>query len=47
MSTAGGSDSKNTLYRSFCGKSQHELRKLAIVATGPRPTRCAKAGLTL
>ena len=28
MSTAGGSDSKNTLYCSFCGKSQHELRRL-------------------
>jgi ATP-dependent Clp protease ATP-binding subunit ClpX len=23
-----GSDSKNTLYCSFCGKSQHEVRKL-------------------
>ena len=28
MSKAGSSDSKNTLYCSFCGKSQHELRKL-------------------
>jgi ATP-dependent Clp protease ATP-binding subunit ClpX len=28
MSTAGGSDSKSTLYCSFCGKSQRELRKL-------------------
>jgi len=28
MSKAGGSDSKNTLYCSFCGKSQHEVRKL-------------------
>src|SRR6266705_6673853 len=27
MST-GGSDSKNTLYCSFCGKSQHQLHKL-------------------
>ena len=27
MSKAGG-DSKNTLYCSFCGKSQHEVRKL-------------------
>ena len=25
---SGGSDSKNTLYCSFCGKSQHEVRKL-------------------
>src|SRR6202012_2265318 len=28
MSKVGGSDSKNTLYCSFCGKSQHEGRKL-------------------
>jgi hypothetical protein len=28
MSKADGSDSKNTLYCSFCGKSQHEVRKL-------------------
>ena len=28
MSKGGGSDSKNTLYCSFCGKSQHEVRKL-------------------
>src|ERR1017187_8887702 len=28
MGKAGGSDSKNTLYCSFCGKSQQELRKL-------------------
>src|ERR1043165_6583860 len=28
MSKVGGGDSKNTLYRSFCGKSQHEVRKL-------------------
>ncbi|MGK2873544.1 MAG: ATP-dependent Clp protease ATP-binding subunit ClpX [Alphaproteobacteria bacterium] len=26
--SGGGSDSKNTLYCSFCGKSQHEVRKL-------------------
>lgn len=26
--TSGGTDSKNTLYCSFCGKSQHEVRKL-------------------
>ena len=25
---SGGGDSKNTLYCSFCGKSQHEVRKL-------------------
>ena len=28
MSKSTGSDSKNTLYCSFCGKSQHEVRKL-------------------
>ncbi|MBM3516286.1 MAG: ATP-dependent Clp protease ATP-binding subunit ClpX [Alphaproteobacteria bacterium] len=28
MSKPSGSDSKNTLYCSFCGKSQHEVRKL-------------------
>ena len=28
MSKSGGSDTKNTLYCSFCGKSQHEVRKL-------------------
>ena len=28
MNKASGADSKNTLYCSFCGKSQHEVRKL-------------------
>ncbi len=28
MTKPSGSDSKNTLYCSFCGKSQHEVRKL-------------------
>ena len=28
MSSRSGSDSKNTIYCSFCGKSQHEVRKL-------------------
>ncbi len=28
MANNSGSDSKNTLYCSFCGKSQHEVRKL-------------------
>ena len=28
MSKVGDSDSKNTLYCSFCGKSQREVRKL-------------------
>ena len=28
MTKSTGGDSKNTLYCSFCGKSQHEVRKL-------------------
>ena len=28
MTKPTGQDSKNTLYCSFCGKSQHEVRKL-------------------
>ena len=28
MSKVGSGESKNTLYCSFCGKSQHEVRKL-------------------
>src|SRR2546427_10588362 len=28
MSKVSSADSKNTLYCSFCGKSQHEVRKL-------------------
>ena len=28
MSKSGNGDSKTTLYCSFCGKSQHEVRKL-------------------
>ena len=28
MASNSGGDSKNTLYCSFCGKSQHEVRKL-------------------
>ncbi len=28
MASSSGGDSKNTLYCSFCGKSQHEVRKL-------------------
>ena len=28
MASSSGNDSKNTLYCSFCGKSQHEVRKL-------------------
>ena len=28
MTKLSGSDAKSTLYCSFCGKSQHEVRKL-------------------
>ena len=28
MAKSSGGESKNTLYCSFCGKSQHEVRKL-------------------
>jgi ATP-dependent Clp protease ATP-binding subunit ClpX len=37
MSKAGSSDSKSTQYCSFCGKSQHELRKLIA---GPTVSIC-------
>ena len=36
MSKVGTSDSKNTLYCSFCGKSQHEVRKLIAAGRDPR-----------
>ena len=39
MSNVGGGDSKNTLYCSFCGKSQHEVRKLIA---GPTVFICAE-----
>jgi hypothetical protein len=39
MSKVGASDSKNTLYCSFCGKSQHEVRKLIA---GPTVFICAE-----
>jgi hypothetical protein len=42
MTKLGGTDSKGTLYCSFCGKSQHEVRKLIaggfVVACQPAPT---------
>ena len=34
MTKLSGSDSKSTLYCSFCGKSQHEVRKLIAGPTG-------------
>ena len=33
MNKAGGSNSKNTLHCTFCGKSQHEVRKLIAGST--------------
>src|SRR4029077_12713473 len=39
MSKFGDSDSKNTLYWSFCGKSQNEVRKLIA---GPTVFICAE-----
>src|SRR3984893_16518907 len=39
MSKVGGSDSKNTLHCSFCGKSQQEVRKLIA---GPTVYICAE-----
>ena len=37
VSGSNGGDSKNTLYCSFCGKSQHEVRKLIA---GPTVSIC-------
>ena len=39
MSKFGGGDSENTLYCSFCGKSQNEVRKLIA---GPTVFICAE-----
>ncbi len=39
MSKVSGSESKDTLYCSFCGKSQHEVRKLIA---GPTVFICAE-----
>jgi hypothetical protein len=41
MSKVGSGDSKNTLYCSFCGKSQHEVRKLIASPASPQaPSVC-------
>ena len=42
MTKASGGDSKNTLYCSFCGKSQHEVRKLIAGPTGSGKTLLAQ-----
>ena len=41
MNKSSGGDSKNTLYCSFCGKSQHEVRKLIA---GPTVFICDECG---
>jgi ClpX C4-type zinc finger len=41
MSKVGSDNSKNTLYCSFCGKSQHEVRKLIAGRALPQaPSVC-------
>src|SRR3989304_2825007 len=42
MSKVSGGDSKNTLYCSFCSKSQHEVRKLIAGPTGCGKTLLAQ-----
>ena len=41
MTKAAGGESKSTLYCSFCGKSQHEVRKLIA---GPTVFICDECG---
>jgi hypothetical protein len=41
MTKSSGTDSKNTLYCSFCGKSQHEVRKLIA---GPTQEQSGQVG---
>src|SRR5262245_475594 len=45
MSKIGGSDSKNSLYCSFCGKSQNEVRHRAERTIAERLTRLANGKL--
>src|SRR5512140_2478936 len=45
MSKVGGSASKNTLYCSFCGKSQHEVRKLIAGPTVFICDECVDLGM--
>jgi ATP-dependent Clp protease ATP-binding subunit ClpX len=42
MNKSSGDDSKNTLYCSFCGKSQHEVRKLIAGPTGFSCDECVE-----
>ena len=47
MTKPSGSDSKNTLYCSFCGKSQHEVRKLIAGPTVFICDECAELCLDI
>ena len=47
MSKIGGSDGKNPLYCSFCGKSQHEVRKLIAGPTVFICDECVELCLSL
>src|SRR5436309_11667586 len=47
MSKAGGRDSKNTLYCSFCGKSEHELRKLIAGPTVHICNECVELSMDI
>ena len=47
MTKLTGSDSKSTLYCSFCGKSQHEVRKLIAGPTVFICDECVEVCLTL
>jgi ATP-dependent Clp protease ATP-binding subunit ClpX len=47
MSRAGSSGSKNTLYCSFCGKSQHELRKLIAGPTVHICNECVELSMDI
>ncbi len=47
MANTTGSDSKNTLYCSFCGKSQHEVRKLIAGPTVFICDECVELGMDI
>jgi ATP-dependent Clp protease ATP-binding subunit ClpX len=47
MKKAGGRDSKNTLYCSFCGKSEHELRKLIAGPTVHICNECVELSMDI
>ena len=47
MTKAAGSDAKSTLYCSFCGKSQHEVRKLIAGPTVFICDECVELGMDI